>query len=68
MLGDYQDLLPWLMLAMGGALVAGNVAALVRPPEQRRDGDLDEAPRARTAIQILIGGATAGWALISLVT
>ncbi|MCP5029569.1 MAG: hypothetical protein GY929_25135 [Actinomycetia bacterium] len=68
MLGDYQALLPWLMLALGGALVVGNVAALVRPPEQRREGDLDEAPKGRTAIQILIGGVTAGWALISLVS
>ena len=33
-LGD--DLLPWLVLALGGALLVGNVAALVRPPEQPR--------------------------------
>lgn len=68
MLGDYQDLLPWLMLALGGALVVGNVAALVRPPEEHREGDLDKAPRGRTAIQIIIGGVTAAWALVSLVS
>ena len=66
MLGDYQDLLPWLMLSLGGALVVGNVAALVRPPERRREGDLEAAPKTRTAVQILIGGLTAVWALISL--
>ncbi|MCP3912992.1 MAG: hypothetical protein GY713_18820 [Actinomycetia bacterium] len=66
MLGDYQALLPWLMLALGGALVVGNVAALIRPPEQKREGDLGTAPRGRTALQILIGGLTAVWALISL--
>ena len=29
-LGD--DLLAWLVLALGGALLVGNVAAIVRPP------------------------------------
>jgi hypothetical protein len=28
-----EDFLPWMVLAIGAALVAGNVLALVRPPE-----------------------------------
>ena len=31
-LGD--DLLAWLVLALGGALLVGNVAAIVRPPDR----------------------------------
>ena len=30
-LGD--DLLPWLLLAFGAAMVAGNVFAMIKPPE-----------------------------------
>jgi hypothetical protein len=29
-----NDLLAWIVLALGGAMVAGNVLALVRPPTQ----------------------------------
>lgn len=31
-----EDLLAWLVLAFGGALVVGNVAALLRPPSHLR--------------------------------
>lgn len=53
-LGD--DLIVWLMLALGGALLAGNIMALVRPPEQPRDeGDLATAPRGRSILMAVIG-------------
>lgn len=53
-LGD--DLIVWLLLALGGALLAGNVMALVRPPQvPKGDGDLDVAPRSRTIAMALIG-------------
>ncbi len=35
-----KDLIVWLLLALGGALFAGNVMALVRPPQQLKEGDL----------------------------
>lgn len=38
-----DDLLPWLVLALGAALVAGNVAALVRPPRAVREAQTDTA-------------------------
>lgn len=63
-LGD--DLLPWLMLALGGALAAGNLAALVRPPKERQDGDLEQAPVARSVVMALLGLAAAVWALATL--
>lgn len=33
-----EDLLAWLVLAFGAALVVGNLAAIIRPPEHVRDG------------------------------
>lgn len=54
LLGD--DLLVWILLAMGGALIAGNVMALVRPPAAPRDeGDLEQAPRGRSIVMAAIG-------------
>ncbi len=63
-----KDLLAYLVLAMGAALVAGNVAALVRPPaEGRKEEDLERAPVARSLIMAGIGLVAAIWALASLV-
>jgi hypothetical protein len=65
-LGD--DLLPWLVLAIGGAMAVGNLAALVRPPEQsRHDEDLEKAPVVRSIVFIAIGTIAALWALGSLI-
>ena len=52
-LGD--DLIVWLLLALGGALLAGNVMALIRPPEQRSESDLAAAPRGRSILMAVIG-------------
>ncbi len=65
-LGD--KLIVWLLLAMGGALFAGNVLALVRPPEiQHDDNDLDHAPRSRTIAMAAIGFVVMIAALAGLV-
>ncbi|MCU1352895.1 MAG: hypothetical protein JWM05_2104 [Acidimicrobiales bacterium] len=63
-----NDLLPWLVLALGAALFVGNVAAVVRPPERRAraEGDLDRAPVARSFAMAGIGLVAAIWALASL--
>ena len=60
------DLLPWLILALGAAMVFGNVVALVRPPEQSAKGELRRAPLARTVLMIAIGFVGAVWSLASL--
>ncbi len=62
-----EDLLAWMVLAFGGALVAGNVLALVRPPREREEGDLERAPVARSVVMAVVGGAAALWALATLV-
>jgi hypothetical protein len=65
-LGD--DLIVWLLLALGGALLVGNVMALVRPPEQpRQDGDLSAAPRGRSILMAVIGLITTVAALGGLI-
>ena len=65
-LGD--DLLQWLLLALGGALFAGNLMAVVRPPErQRQAGNLERAPVARSLVFAGLGLVAALWALASLI-
>jgi hypothetical protein len=64
-LGD--DLLAWLVLALGGALLVGNVAAIVRPPERpQQEGALERAPITRSVVMALVGLVAAVWALASL--
>ena len=65
-LGD--NLLPYLVLALGAALVFGNGLALVRPPKEAREGGLARAPVGRSAVMIGIGLVAAIWALASLLT
>ena len=65
-LGD--DLIVWLLLALGGALFLGNLLALVKPPERpRQEGDLERAPRARSILMAAIGLVVAVAALGSLI-
>ena len=62
-----NDLLAWLILALGGALFAGNVMALVKPPPPK-EGDLAKAPLGRSVLMGVIGLVAAVWALASLVS
>ena len=65
-LGD--DLLAWLVLALGAALFVGNLAAILRPPPQpREEGALERAPVARSATMAAVGLLAAVWALASLI-
>jgi hypothetical protein len=64
-LGD--DLLAWLVLALGGALFVGNLMAVVRPPEAKRsEADLERAPVFRSLAMGLVGLVAALWAVASL--
>ncbi len=62
-----EDLLAWLVLALGGALFAGNLVAIVKPPERREEGDLERAPILRSVVMGALGLIAAIWALGSLV-
>ena len=67
-LGD--DILRWLVLALGGALAVGNILALVRPRPpggKDRGGDLPRPPLARSVVMIAVGTVAAVWALASLI-
>jgi hypothetical protein len=62
-----EDLLAWLVLALGAAMAAGSLMALVRPPDAPRDGELARAPLGRSLVMIAVGTIAAVWALASLV-
>ncbi|MDG1368556.1 MAG: hypothetical protein P8I99_01605 [Acidimicrobiales bacterium] len=63
-----EDLLAWLVLAVGAAMAAGNGLALFRPPEQRsNDDDLAQAPVGRAVVYIVIGVVAAIWGLATLI-
>ena len=61
-----EDLLAYLVLAIGGAMAVGSILAIVRPPERVRDGDLESAPVGRSVAFAAIGLVGAIWALASL--
>ena len=63
-----KDLLAWLTLALGGALLVGNVLAMVRPPQKPGEGDLQRAPIARSLFMAAIGLVAAVWSLASLLS
>ena len=63
-LGD--DLIPYLVLALGGALLVGNVGAMLRP-RRPTDGTAPVRAPARRAVPLaLVGLVAAIWALATL--
>ena len=65
MLGG-PEILAYLVMALGGAMAVGSLAAVVRPPERRKEGDLQQAPFVRSIAFALVGLLAALWALGSL--
>ncbi|WP_420437713.1 hypothetical protein [Candidatus Poriferisodalis sp.] len=63
-LGD--DLIPYLVLALGAALFVGNVAAMVRPRRADEGGQTVRAPARRAVPLALVGFVAALWALATL--
>lgn len=62
-----EDLLAYLVLALGAALFVGNLLAVVKPPERPKEGDLGRAPTARSVAMAVVGLVAAVWAVASLV-
>ena len=61
-----ENILGWLLLALGGAMAVGNATALGRPPRQQDDGDLVRPPVWRSVLYIVLGTVAALWAVASL--
>jgi len=61
------DPIPWLVLALGGALAIGTALALVRGEGDPDEGQLQRPPTGRSAVMIAIGSIAALWALASLI-
>jgi hypothetical protein len=66
--GDAKTLLGWLVLALGGALFAGNLLAIVKPPPDPKEGDLPRAPLSRSIFMGALGFIAAIWALATLLS
>ena len=63
-----EDLLAYLVLALGAAMAVGSLAALLRPPEAPKEGELARAPVSRSVVMIVVGTVAALWALASLLS
>lgn len=67
-----EDLLPWLLLAFGAALVVANIAAFVRPPRAEpnlpQSERLDRPSLRRVAPMVLLGLVISTWAVATLVS
>ncbi len=64
LLGD--NFLPLLALAFGAALVLGPGLALVKPPKNLDENDLERPPLVRTIVFIAIGVIMSVWAMATL--
>lgn len=61
-----ENLIEWLLLALGGAMALGNLAALVRPPSRPHAADLARPPLWRGLTYLTIGIVVVVWALAGL--
>ncbi len=62
----FDDILPMLTLAVGGALAAGTIGAFIKPRDEKVDGELERPPLLRSIIQVAIGLTATVWALATL--
>jgi hypothetical protein len=63
-----ENLIVYLVLALGAALAVGNILALVKPPEKPQgENDLHVAPKARSLGMAVIGIIAALWSILSLI-
>jgi len=53
---------------LGGALFAGNLLAIVKPPPDPKEGDLPRAPLSRSIFMGALGFIAAIWALATLLS
>lgn len=63
-----DDLLPLLVLAIGGSMLVGPFLALVRPRPEVRKGDLERPPLTRSLAFMAVGLVGVVWAVATLTT
>jgi len=63
-----EDLLPLLVLAIGGSMLVGPFLALVRPRAEVREGELERPPLPRSLAFMAIGLVGVVWAVATLAT
>jgi hypothetical protein len=63
-----EDILPWLVLAIGGALAVGTLLALVRPQNDPDGADLPRPPLVRSLVMIALGSVASIWGIASLLS
>ena len=62
------DLIPFLLLALGAALVVDNGLAMIKPRwEPRTENELRRAPVGRSLLMVAIGLIVSIWALATLI-
>ena len=63
-----DDLLPLLVLAIGGSMLVGPFLALVRPRLEVREGELERPPLIRSLAFMAVGLVGVVWAIATLTT
>jgi hypothetical protein len=66
LLGD--NFLPLLAMAFGAALFFGPGLALIKPPHDLDENDLERPPLVRTILFMVIGLVMAVWALATMLS
>jgi len=63
-----EQLLPLLVMALGGAMLVGPFLALVRPRPEVREGELERPPLTRSLVFMAVGLVGVVWAVATLAT
>ena len=63
-----ENFIEWMLLAFGGAMAVGNLAALIRPPKVLQQDNLSKAPLWRSLSYVIVGVVVVVWALAGLIT
>lgn len=63
-----EQLLPLLVMALGGAMLVGPFLALVRPRPEVREGELKRPPLTRSLVFMAVGLVGVVWAVATLAT
>jgi hypothetical protein len=61
-----EDLLAWLVVAIGGALAVGTLLALLAPRPDDDEAGLARPPLLRSVLMIALGSVAALWGIASL--